>query len=90
MGNQYYIKVIKKMGKLLSKIFGFVPMSRWKAAKLVRELQVVLEAIQVNDAQHSHIERSIIEQIAKLSEIMQKGTSPQAQSEDKKSHPEFG
>jgi len=79
------------MKKILNKILGIFPMSRRQANKFAKEVTLVLEALQTSDAQHGNLEKNIIDQVGKLTTILEKSTpltSPTKSGE--KDHPEFG
>ena len=70
------------MRKILNKLTGFLPVSRRKFDLLLVSLEQVLDAVNTIDAQHSQIERSIIDKLSKIE-------NNDARS-DEKGHVEFG
>jgi len=78
------------MKKLLNRILGFLPITKWEAAKIIANTNTVLEALQVSDSQHSQMEKTFIEQLTRLTDIVSKGTPKNTETSDNKTHPEFG
>jgi len=71
------------MRKILNEILGFMPVSRRRFERLLASLDEVLDTFVAIDAQHSNIEKTILE---KLCETKQRNESNDTQE----NHVEFG
>lgn len=67
--------------KIMNRLAGFIPISRRKFIEFVKELNLVLEAYEVNDRQHCQIEHGLIKNL----EIVQgnKTTEEEKKKSDK-------
>jgi len=71
------------MRKLMNRLLGFLPVSRRKFELLLDSLQEVLDAMTAIDAQHSNIEKTILDKLFEETDKTEK-------KEKDESHIEFG